>query len=224
MVKIKYTNRKFYNKWVYKVSLLIPGASVMRINSIEKLIDFDKELMPEGNGYRQSILAKAYGNKSYISSLSRILNSNHKDSYAKRIESNRIDIYTNDKNICDTIEKDLSDKIVYISVPDNNQLDILNTGLIPVQKLPHGCYKYKVYLLPHKFKNDIPAKNKYLSWLDQQSPKILISEKVKKWFIDTNWNWDRRYIYVQDENTLLLLKLRSSESMGRVYEYSIVDK
>ncbi len=224
MVKIKYTNRKFYNKWVYKVSLLIPGVSVMRINSIEKLIDFDKELPPEGNGYRQSILAKAYSNKYYISNLARILNRNHKDTYAKRIESNRIDIYTNDKNICDAIEKDLSDKIVYISVPDNNQLDILNTGLIPVEKLPHGSYKYKVYLLPHKFKNDISAKFKYLFWLDQQNPKILISEKVKRWFIDTNWNWDRRYIYVQDENTLLLLKLRSSEAMGRVYEYSIVDK
>jgi len=224
MTKIKYTNRKFYNKWVYKVSLLIPGVSIMRINSIEKLINFDKAEMPEGNGYRQSSLIKAYSNKSYISKLACILNLTQKDSYAKRIESNRIDIYTNDKSICDSIEKELSDKIVYISVPDNNQLDILNTGLIPVQKLPHGSYKYKVYLLPHKLKNDIQAKNNYLSWLDQQSTKILISEKVKKWFIDTNWNWDRRYIYVQDEHTLLLLKLRSSESMGRVYEYSIVDK
>ena len=224
MTKIKYTNRKFYNKWVYKVSLLIPGVSIMRINSIEKLINFDKEEMPEGNGYRQSSLIKAYSNKSYISKLACILNLTQKDSYAKRIESNRIDIYTNDKSICDSIEKELADKIVYISVPDNNQLDILNTGLIPVQKLPHGWYKYKVYLLPHKLKNDIQAKNNYLSWLNQQSPKILISEKVKKWFIDTNWNWDRRYIYVQDEHTLLLLKLRSSESMGRVHEYSIVDK
>jgi hypothetical protein len=224
MTKIKYTNRKFYNKWVYKVSLLIPGISVMRINSIEKLVDFDKEAYPEGNGYRQSSLIKAHNNKLPITKLARILNSYDKDAYAKRIESNRIDIYTNDKTVCDSIDKDLSDKVAYISIPDNNQLDILNTGLIPVQKLPHGIYKYKVYLLPHKFKNDVPNKNKYLAWLDQQNPKILISEKVKKWFIDTNWNWDRRYIYVQDEHTLLLLKLRASEAMGRVYEYSTVDK
>lgn len=224
MTKIKYTNRKFYNKWVYKVSLLIPGISIMRINSIEKLTEFDKEPYPEGNGYRQSSLIKANANKLHISKLARILNSYDKDAYAKRIESNRIDIYTNDKTVCDSIDKDLSDKVAYISIPDNNQLDILNTGLIPVQKLPHGLYKYKVYLLPHRFKNDIPNKNKYLSWIDQQNPKILISEKVKKWFIDTNWNWDRRYIYVQDEHTLLLLKLRASEAMGRVYEYSIVDK
>ncbi len=224
MIKTKYTSRKFYNKWIYKVSLVIPGISIMRINSVEKLKDFDKIGLAEGMVYGHSNMVKANVNKVYISKLAHILSLYDKDSYTKRIERNRIDIYTNDKNVLDFIVKDLDEKIDYVSIPDANQLDILNTGLLPVEKLPHGMYKYKVYLLPHKMKNDIPSKTKYLDWIDQQNPKILISEKVKKWFIDTNWNWDRRYVYVQDEHTLLLFKLRSNDAMGRVYEYSIVDK
>jgi len=40
----------------------------------------------------------------------------------------------------------------------------------------------------------------------------------------TEWNWDRRYMYVEDEMTLLMIKMRSSEVLGRIYEYHIIDK
>jgi hypothetical protein len=51
-----------------------------------------------------------------------------------------------------------------------------------------------------------------------------MSEAVKTWFIHTDWNWDRRYILVDEESTLLMLKLRNSDFMGKIYEYVIVDK
>jgi hypothetical protein len=40
----------------------------------------------------------------------------------------------------------------------------------------------------------------------------------------TDWNWDRRYVLVEDEGTLLLMKLKNSEVVGTVYNYVIVDK
>jgi hypothetical protein len=55
-------------------------------------------------------------------------------------------------------------------------------------------------------------------------PGIKISDTVKTWFMVTNWNWDRRYIYVATEADLLMLKLRSSDVVGSVFKYEIVDK
>ena len=57
-----------------------------------------------------------------------------------------------------------------------------------------------------------------------QGGRILISPIVKDWFIKTEYNWDRRYVLVEDSQTLLLLKLRNSEALGRIYDYVISDK
>jgi len=37
-------------------------------------------------------------------------------------------------------------------------------------------------------------------------------------------NWDRRYILVDNEKTLLMIKLHSPDAIGTVYKYEIVDK
>ena len=57
-----------------------------------------------------------------------------------------------------------------------------------------------------------------------QNDKISLSESVKMWFITTDWNWDRRYVFVDNEQTLLLLKMRNCDAIGKVYEYKIGDK
>jgi len=63
-----------------------------------------------------------------------------------------------------------------------------------------------------------------LSWVESQNGKITISTALKEWFISTNWNWDRRYVLVEDEKTLLMLKLKNSDAVGSIYDYVISDK
>jgi hypothetical protein len=115
--------------------------------------------------------------------------------------------------------------IVYsASEPDENNLDVLeNTGSVVVKKLPHDKYHYKAFLLPHKIK-DKADKRSYLDWIETQGDRILISNIVKEWFIKTDYNWDRRYVLVEDSQTLMLLKLRNPEVLGRIYDYVISDK
>ena len=95
---------------------------------------------------------------------------------------------------------------------------------VAVIKYPHDRYKHKVYLLPHKMKGDKESKQRYLEWLKKQCPKVTCTKAVEKWFLDTDWNWDRRYILVEDEAMLLMLKLRNSDVVGRVYNYILTDK
>jgi hypothetical protein len=57
-----------------------------------------------------------------------------------------------------------------------------------------------------------------------QGDKIRMSKVVKAWFMYTDWNWDRRYLLVEDTPTLLMLQMRSGDAVGKVYEYAVVDK
>jgi hypothetical protein len=70
-------------------------------------------------------------------------------------------------------------------------------------------------------RGDKEAKKQYIDWIKKQSPRITFTDAIATWFLSTEWNWDRRYVLVEDDHTLLLLKLRNSEVVGRIYNYVI---
>jgi hypothetical protein len=73
-------------------------------------------------------------------------------------------------------------------------------------------------------KGDKAGKQQYLEWVKRQTPRITCTPAIEKWFLTTDWNWDRRYVLVEDESTLLMLKLRNAEVMGRIYNFVVSDK
>lgn len=171
-----------------------------------------------------STFAKAAANKHEIIKLSYFLMAWPQSQWGKRIERSNIDIYTNDKDMYTRLMADFENLVSSVSEPDANNLDVLeNTGSVIVKKLPHDKYHYKAFLLPHKIK-DRADKQTYLDWIETQGDRILISPVVKDWFIKTDYNWDRRYVLVEDNQTLMLLKLRNPEALGRIYDYVVSDK
>jgi hypothetical protein len=214
MHKHSITKKKFYGKWLYKATLKIPGIAVLRMNTLDDTIDLsDKSILDEYVGYHY--YKKVFANKEDITSLCQYLKSLNTNDWYKRIERDNIDLYTNDPTIynylidrfqhilCLTVEPDISRKEEY---EDNHH--------ILCKKLPHDRYRYRVYLKPHKMNSDRSAKQN----------NVLISQAVKNWFIATDWNWDPRYILVEDHKTLLFLHMRNSEVLGRIYEYALSDK
>lgn len=220
MLKPKLTTRKFYNKWLYKVTLRVPGVAIFRLFKLEDVPNLDFKV---GSSIH-STKTKAANNKTNIILLSKFLLKWDATLWAKRIEQSNIDIYTNDKELYAQLLSKFTNTVSACSEPDESNLDLLEkSGCIIAKKLPHDRYHFKAFLLPHKIK-DKESKKQFLDWIDGQGDRILISDSVKKWFIDTNWNWDRRYLLIEDEQTLLMLKLRNSEAIGRVYDYVISDK
>jgi hypothetical protein len=224
MQKPKLTKKKFYNKWLYKVTLFCPGVVLYRLMDYKDTINF----LNNPTNYVQTIFSshtKALKNKETLLEVTKLLDSLDLKNFAKRIEVNTLDIYVNDRALFDDISTKFESLIVNRSAPNTANLELLeNTNFILSKRLPHNKYRYKVFLLPHRFKGDRAAKKRYIAWLDTQSDRISISDSVKNWFLTTDWYWDRRYMYVEDVNTLLLLKMRDSEAVGKIYEYMIVDK
>jgi len=222
--KTKQTSRKFYGKWLYKVSLSLEGCSLMRIKTLDEIETFC--LGEEPGKHLYSSWQRAWNNRDNLLEFISFLKLYSKDLYSVRIEGTFIDVYTNDKTMYESISSTFEATLKHRFQPSEATIDLLNSNqnYISVDKLPKGRYNYRVYLLPHKMAGDREGKEKYLDWLKKQDGKVTCTSAVERWFIRTDWNWDRRYILVEDEATLLMLKLRNSEVVGRVYNFVISDK
>ena len=222
--KTKQTTRKFYGKWLYKASFDIQGCSLLRSKTLDEIETFC--LGPSPNESSYTIRQRAWNNSDNILSLCKSLKDHNKDNYSLRIESSILDVYTNDNNLYNSISISLESMLRHRFEPTEFNIDLLNSNqnYITVDKLPKNRYKYRVYLLPHKMKGDKEGKQKYLDWLKKQEGKVTCTPAVEKWFLHTDWNWDRRYVLVEDEQTLLMLKLRNADVVGRIYNFVIPDK
>jgi hypothetical protein len=219
--KTHHYNRKFYNKFSYKVSLLIKGAGCFRLYNVDEI----KTMLSSGFTGRKYYMEQMFNNRDQVFELIDFIKDNNLENITKRVERDYIDFYTNDRNVYDLMSQKFLTILKHRFEPRPGvEISEDSESTIFVSKLPHGRYEYKVYLRPHKMKGDIEAKQSYLDWIDTQGDKIKISPAVKKWFLETDWNWDRRYIHVDTQSTLLMLSMRGTEIIGKVYKHCIVDK
>ena len=92
--KIKYTNRKFYGKWLYKVTLDLKGCVMLRLHTIDAIKEFCMGPEPLDNQYRYRL--EHWRNREEILALCEFLESYDKSLYSTRVERHCIDLYTND--------------------------------------------------------------------------------------------------------------------------------
>ena len=216
----KKTKKKFYNKFIYKASFNLKGAGALRYHSLDQVLNqCITNKFSAGSEWREKIFNDLKSNSSLWISLIGILNSYEKGSWQKRLEGDFIDFYTNEKSLYDQLCNNFSEYCVIRFEPSKGkEKELLESNKeIFVSKLPHNMYEYKAFLKPHKVKKE--DKNALVDWLDNQRPKITFTESIKKWVLTTDTNWDRRYIYIDSESTLLMIKLRSPDILGRVFKY-----
>lgn len=222
MTKAKPTNRKFYGKWLYKVSLDLNGGAIFRDTPVDEVIMFCNDTKSVYTDY--SYRRRASANREKIKEVAVFLKGFSSDLWSTRIESDQVDFYTNDKAFYTALSETFDSIVFHKFEPAEGTLEQLNDAhTIVVNKLPHNRFNYRVYLQPHKLAGRKEEKEQFVSWL-KNHPRVTCSAAIEEWFIKTEWNWDRRYILVEDEPTLLMLKLRSSESVGRIYKFVLGDK
>jgi len=212
MIQYKPTKKLFYGKWLYKVSYNIDGCSFIRHKSFDGIDNTIEKLVPNST-YNRKII----NSKDDLVHLTGLLKKVPGNSYDIRIETNIIDVYTSDEAFFNTMLCLLPEKIRFAQKPEQ-QLSDKHTIL--VKKYPQDKFTMRVYMKPHKM--DVSEKPQYIKWLKSVNG-VSISDAVSQWFITTHWNWDRRYILVDSEKTLLMLKLKNSNVVGTVYNLIIQD-
>ena len=221
----KKTKKKFYNKYIYKVSLTMPGVSGFRYYDLPQFLEVcqSNKLTTLAHGsWRDKIINNMVMHKELWVEFISFLNNFDKNTFSKRLESDTIDFYTNDQNFYQSICENFGQYVRLRFQPppglENTMLD--EEKKIFVKQLPHQKYQYRAYLHPHKIPHD--DKQTLVQWLDKQRPSITFTPSVKKWLMNTSENWDRRYIYIDNEQTLLMMKLRSPNLVGQVFKYEII--
>jgi len=218
----KKTKKKFYNKYIYKITLNLKGSVSLRYNSLDEVLNkCVQQDFSAGTKWRDRVFKELRDNSHHWIKLIGILNQYDNKTWSKRLEGDYIDFYTNDKSMYETIGSEFEQFCVLRSQPEKGKEQQLleSNKEIFCKKLPHDKYQFKVYLKPHRVRRD--EKAALANWLDNQRPNITFTSSIKKWLLSTESNWDRRYIYVDNESTLLMIKLRSSEVLGRVHKYVI---
>lgn len=217
-MKIKTSKKKFYNKYDYKITLNIDGCECLRYHSISDSKKFLENKIFPRYYLSETRKIKISENRKTLIDFCETLLEYEAGKWKKRIEANNIDIFTESYDLINDLKQKFIENVSSIYKPANN----IEPFTLQVKKFPDDRYKYRVFLLPHKLKNNEHEKEKYLTWIKSQQNKIKISYSVEQWFMRTVWNWDPRYILVDEESTLLMLKLRNPEIVGRVYKFKII--
>jgi hypothetical protein len=188
-VLIKETVSLFANKYKYKIVLVCPVAGWFRGNKL----DFVLEKLNEGV-FPPWVKIKTQADVDYCFALQQLMST--LSDYELRIESPRINFYT---NITTNIEKlaalDQS-RIKFICLP-NNSIPDLEENTVIVKTLD---YKYKIHLSATKqdYQN-------FLNW-SSGNDKLRLTNRVKKDLSRRN-SWGGGYFYVKDDKTLTMVRM-----------------
>jgi len=205
--------------------MTMPGIGGLRYFTLNEFLDIcqkEKLVSDLDLTWREKIMNDMIRNKHVWAQLIPFINSFDSKSFSKRLEGNNVDFYTNDKKLYDGLCSNFSDFVrLRFEPPKGKEQEMLEADkVIFAKKLPHDKYQYKAYLQPHKVSAD--DKLKLAAWMDKQIPSITFTDSIRNWLINTSENWDRRYIYIQDEKTLLMIKLRSPHLVGQIFKYEII--
>jgi|TARA_B100001094_G_scaffold84117_1_gene80420 hypothetical protein len=225
----KQTKKKFYNKYIYKVSLRLEGAYALRTLGHQEILDFATGLRPPPQSDDAMFTTQSWRTKNAHSILKHgktwisflgIINTVPKNEATIRIETNILDVYTNNKTLYKTLCYEFSDITRNRHEPAPGMKDTLldSNQEIFVKELPHSMYNYQVDLkTPTSLKyNELVS---LAEWCKSRKPAIAFTDATYNWLLKRDVYNTRRWIYVDTESTLLMLRLRCNDLLGTVRKY-----
>ena len=198
---VKQTRKLFHGKYQYKAVLVVPAASWFRgcnlEYALEKLAVFnldDKRTFDNKLKTKEDIafcvkLAK---------SLAKL------DNFEIRIESPLLSFYTNDKLDLDKLVKIDSERVKYISVPEDTASLVANTIILP--KIP---FDYRVTMGRTRQSHE-----NFVEWAETNSKLKLTKSCVDA--LNRNHSWGGTYFYVKGDNSLLMARMMLGGSINKV--------
>lgn len=213
-MKILKTQKLFYGKWPYKVSIQFRGAHLIRCYGTDVLIRrFDD---PNDNfgyhGFKQCDLDELERCTRLIHKLKNISNIKY------RYEGNTVTVFTDTTEVFDKIRGMFFSNIKIVWEPnDVSEVDYLkdNINNVIVEFLPHKRYKYKVIL-----KYSIPAriKESLIKWIGNNQSTVKTSKSTIQ-FLKSMTYIQSPFIYIEDSKTLTLLQLIVGDQIKKTEKF-----
>ena len=190
----------------YKIVLVVAGAQWFRNNDMDATLEFLKKVditknSTLGSTWRNTFIKTqedldfAFKIQHTLSKLSDL---------ELRVESPWISVYTNSKNVIDTLAKVDPSKVKYICTPPANGQLVAGTIIMP--KID---FEYRITLGKTTHENTA-----FVSWAESNS-KLKLTKSCKKELAKAR-SWGGTHFYLTGDNNLLLAKMHLGGSIAKV--------
>ena len=188
-VLIKDTVSLFANKYKYKIVLVCPVSGWFRGNKL----DFVLEKLNEGV-FPPWVKIKSQADIDYCFSLQQLMTT--LSDYEIRVESPRINFYTNNAADIEKLAALDADRVKFICLPNKASPNLVEDSVI-VKTLDYG---FRVHLGSSK-----SSYINFVKWCDGNE-KVRLPKRAKQ-DLSKNFSWGGGYFYVKDEKTLTIVRL-----------------
>lgn len=213
-MKISKTQKLFYGKWPYKVSIQFRGAHLIRFYGAEILIHRFNN--PNDNfhyhGFKQGELEELERCARLIHKLQDIGNIKY------RYESNTINMFTDTRDVYDKLRGMFFSNIKEVWEPnDLSEVEYLkdNINNVIVEFLPHKKYKYKVIL---KYSTPARIKESLIKWIDNNLSTVKVANSTVQFLKSMSYT-QSPFIYIEDSKTLMLFQLIAGDQIKKTEKF-----
>ena len=216
-MKFLKTSRLFYKKWPFKVECYLKGASRIKYNGVEDVIDWCMGVPGIGKGLwwedksidKSELLQFATAVQPYLDKEIQI-----------RVEGAHFNIFCKDQDLLDNITHSLAAWVTAVYEPSND--DAYNYLLdnpgnkVLCEQYPWDGFQYKI-ILREKMPED--AKMNFLNWIQRYPGKIRIAGSSLNWIINNKRWMQDPFIYVKDQGTLTMTLLFLGNYCKKTHQY-----
>jgi hypothetical protein len=210
------TSKLFYKKWPFKVECYLKGASRVKYNGCDQVIEWcqgthhpkhpwweEKELI------KPLLLEFAQTVKPYLDKEIQI-----------RVEGARFNLFCKDPDLFHSAIKDFNKWITVITEPENDAeceylLDSAKNKIL-CDEYPWGGYRYKVVM-----RESMPGESRmsFIGWLQNYRGRIRISGATLAYMLGSKRWMQDPFIYVKDDATLSMVGLYLGNYCKKTHEY-----
>lgn len=215
-MKILKTQKLFYGKWPYKVSVQFRGAHLIRFYGAEVLI---RRFEDPNDTFRYHSFKKEE-----LEELERCARLIHElqdvGNIKYRYESNTVNIFTDTADMYNKVKSMFFSNITKVWEPCNlDEISYLNDNVnaVIVDVFPYNKYRYKVVL---KYNTPSRIKETIISWLANNTHSSRTSTATMG-FLNSRSYTSSPFIYIEDDKTMIMLQLIAGSQISKTEKFII---
>ena len=214
MLKKHETTKLFYNKYLYRLGIRNPLASIFRNKNFayaSTILDQLQQDFESGLPLQVTYVMRVQPIRIQDFKDAQILYNEltrYNDDYILRIENQTVGVYSNDKQWLKTLSNKIKNVLDFCE-PDKEIVEYLKQNINTIIVEDTFGYDFKITL-----GNEI-CPTTFSQWLRTNRDKVKVTDKLIE-DIENRQYTAGRYFYIRSENVLMLVKLIILDSIQRI--------
>lgn len=206
------TSKLFYNKWLYRIEVRVPGGSAIRVMMHRRITDI--------NGI-PSFYYKQYSDlqKNIMVKFVKEMLAIPQKEFRMVVSGNQSLIFCSSKKILETLKKNLEPHIINVKIPfttKETKFIIENKNKKRIcETLPHKKYHYRVQL--SRLKPDV--RESFGKWIVKYPDKLKASPDTLRWLQSSKSHCSTPFMYIEDGAMLAMVGLFLGDGVKSIEEF-----